>query len=145
MALNNINEKLNDIVGFYRFGKKYDSPYIDSFFKQQVDEFVEEYSSDEDIERVNGYFSFNKLSQFTIGLAEMVFMVGAGFVADEYLTPEPYGLITACTLGGLECVRRICKTMNYLSVENFLDDCYKKKIWEKHGKSMDSLSNLFKD
>jgi F0F1-type ATP synthase assembly protein I len=75
----------------------------------------------------------------------MTFMGGIGYLSDEYLTPEPYGLVLACTLGGLEMTRRIFKTLNYAAVESLINERYDKQRVEKHRKSMDSLRSLLND
>ena len=119
-----IEQNLDQVMDGYGNYKKYPSEVNNFVHKKQISNFVNSLDSDDDLVNISEYFNANKLSQIVKGFGEFALAGGAGYLFDEFFHSNPYGLITAFTLGGIELTRRTCKTMKYMDVEEKINNEY---------------------
>ena len=136
MKVDQIEQNLDNIIDFYGTYKKCPSELNKFTHKKQISNFVSELNSDNYLKNIAYYFSSNKLKQLGKGIGEFILMIGVGHTLDEIFQLGDICLITTGVFGTMELTRRLCKTMNYSSVEEKINTEY---VYQNSSKFFNSI------
>ncbi|MBT3262264.1 hypothetical protein HN992_00485 [Candidatus Woesearchaeota archaeon] len=122
MKTEELQKNLDGIVELYRFNKKY-APIAGKVYEtMRISEFSSKLDGTKDIIKTEAYLASCRLNEMAKGFGSCVGGFVAGVAFDEYFWSSPYGLMGFATLGCLEAVRRMGKSMNYSNVEQLIGE-----------------------